>query len=94
MSRDEIATQLGRFRMVGTTDAPLVDRWSFCCPGCGQWAYLDDDQWHGRVSVDHASMGCPGGYHETHDYFTELSRLADPVYGWPRGARSAQEGDV
>jgi hypothetical protein len=20
------------------------------------------------VSVDHASMGCPGGYHETHDY--------------------------
>jgi hypothetical protein len=38
------------------------------CPGCGQIGELDDDQWHGRVSVDHTSMGCPGGYHETHDF--------------------------
>lgn len=40
----------------------------FECPGCKQWSTLDDDQWHGRVSVDHASMGCPGGYHEIHDF--------------------------
>jgi hypothetical protein len=33
----------------------------FECPGCKQWAYLDDDQWHGRVSVDHAT-----------DYFAAL----------------------
>jgi hypothetical protein len=38
------------------------------CPGCGQLGELDDDQWHGQVSVDHTTDGCPGGYHETHDF--------------------------
>lgn len=38
------------------------------CPGCGRLGTLDDDQWHGRVSVDHAADGCTGGYHETHDF--------------------------
>lgn len=38
------------------------------CPGCNQLGALDDDQWHGRVSVDHASHGCPGGYHEMHNF--------------------------
>ena len=35
-----------------------------CCPGCGLEATLDDDQLHGRVSVD-----CPEcEYHETVDW--------------------------
>jgi hypothetical protein len=38
---------------------------------------MDDDQAHGRISVDHASMGCPGGYHETHDFAAEVERV-----GW------------
>jgi hypothetical protein len=37
------------------------------CPGCGVEAILDDDQYHGRVSIL-----CDCGYHETHD----LSRPA------------------
>ena len=35
--------------------------WQFCCPGCGLRADIDDDQLHGRVSID-----CPEcDYHET-----------------------------
>lgn len=32
------------------------------CPGCGVEEILDDDQYHGRVSIQ-----CDCGYHETHD---------------------------
>ena len=60
-----IDTEFGRFRAVRSDG---IDTFLFECPGCGEWGHLDDDQWHGRVSVDHASMGCPGGYHETHDF--------------------------
>ena len=67
-----VETPLGTFRKVAGPETAFLDRWTFACPGCGQEAYLDDDQWHGRVSVDHDSMGCPGGYHETHDYFSVL----------------------
>lgn len=38
------------------------------CPGCGEWADLDDDQYHGRVSVWHAEDEGGCGYHETHDF--------------------------
>ena len=65
-----VGTDLGRFRAVlrdGRED------WLFECPGCGTWANLDDDQWAGRVSVDHAADGCPGGYHETHNYRRALA---------------------
>lgn len=47
--------------------------WLWRCPGCGAWGSLDDDQWHGRVSVDHAADGCEGGYHETHDFAADLA---------------------
>lgn len=47
------------------------------CPGCGERGELDDDQAHGRVSVDHAADGCPGGYHETHDFWAAAERV-----GW------------
>lgn len=67
-----VKTSIGRFRRVNTSDPNHPDTWLFECPGCGQWAYLDNDQWAGRVSVDHASEGCRGGYHETHHYGSEL----------------------
>lgn len=60
-----VTTDLGRFRRV-KSDGEYA--WLFECPGCGTWASLDDDQWAGRVSVDHAADGCKGGYHETHNY--------------------------
>ena len=70
-----IRTEFGLFRKVAANDEVLVeDKYVFQCPGCGEWAYLDDDQWYGKVSVDHASMGCIGGYHETHDYVEALSK--------------------
>ncbi len=24
----------------------------FQCPGCGGWGMIDDDQYHGRISID------------------------------------------
>lgn len=48
------------------------EAWLWECPGCGTWGNLDDDQWHGRVSVDHAADDCPGKYHETHDFAADL----------------------
>ncbi len=33
------------------------------CPQCGIWADLDEDQYHGRVS-----MLCECGYHETYNF--------------------------
>lgn len=29
-------------------------QWKLRCPGCGQWADIDDDQFHGRTSIDHS----------------------------------------
>lgn len=80
MSGAIVDTPLGRFRSPFArperiTDRPFEDVWLFECPGCGQWAYLDVDQWHGRVSVDHSADGCSGGYHEMHDYFAMLARF-------------------
>ena len=31
-----------------------------CCPGCGVWGIIDDDQFFGRVSIL-----CECGFHET-----------------------------
>ena len=41
------------------------------CPGCGIVAVADDDQYHGRVSIQ--CEGC--GYHETHDLSTAETRI-------------------
>lgn len=35
--------------------------WKLKCPQCGVWGELDDDQYHGRISVYHE--GC--SFHET-----------------------------
>ena len=80
-----VTTPLGRFRRVNKGD-DLKDAWLFECPGCDTWAYLDNDQWRGRVSVDHGSMGCAGGYHETHDFESTLreeivGRMAGNITG-------------
>lgn len=64
-----VTTQFGVFNHV-KRDGEFV--WMLQCPGCGQHAPLDDDQWNGRISVDHDSEGCPGHYHETHDFAKEL----------------------
>lgn len=76
-----VETPLGRFRMANTRDVLRGNRedgWLFECPGCGTWAYLDDDQWHGRVSVDHSgevspTTGAVCSYHGTHDYDAALT---------------------
>ncbi len=65
---DPIVTPLGRFKDV-VRDGVLL--YLFECPGCKEWAELDDDQWRGRVSVDHSSATCT--YHETHDYLMALN---------------------
>ena len=35
----------------------------FKCPNCGEQGDIDDDQYHGRISIHHAVKGC--GFHET-----------------------------
>jgi len=68
MAEGIVTTELGRFRRVNTgTDYP--NAWTFECPKCGVWAYMDEDQWMGRVSVEH---DC--GYHETHHYMERLAQ--------------------
>lgn len=59
-------------------DGELV--WQLQCPACGHWGDIDDDQLHGRVSVNHGPLepgqspeegnGCPCGcvFHETRDW--------------------------
>jgi hypothetical protein len=50
----------------------------FRCPECRQWADIDDDQLHGRVSIDHTGTGC--GFHETHDLATVARLPADWIW--------------
>lgn len=40
--------------------------WFLRCPGCGRLGVIDEDQFHGRVSVDCFDEACP--FHETHDF--------------------------
>jgi len=53
----------GALREIVRDGSPI---WQLRCPMCEQWADIDDDQLHGRVSVDHTNEGC--SYHETHDF--------------------------
>lgn len=65
-----VTTQFGRFNHVSEGDGRTS--WLWECPGCKGWCRLSERQWNGEVSVDHASDGCPGGYHETHRFGAEL----------------------
>jgi len=65
MTNEIVETEFGRLQQT------LVNGklgWWFECPGCGEWGPLSDDHLHGRESIDHASHGCPAGYHETHNF--------------------------
>lgn len=60
--------------------------WKLRCPVCGVWGEIDDDQLHGRVSIDHTdfvrlkSDDPPEGFrctfHETHDLWTMFEERA------------------
>lgn len=39
--------------------------WKLRCPVCGQWGYIDDDQFYGRVSIQCQMPGCD--FHQTRD---------------------------
>lgn len=56
-------------RMIQRDGDPVVQ---LRCPACSKWGDIDDDQLHGRVSVDHSdartASGKPCIYHETHDF--------------------------
>lgn len=53
--------------------------WKLKCPVCGVWGDIDDDQLHGRVSIDHSDFvrhkrddpaeGFHCTFHETHDLY-------------------------
>jgi hypothetical protein len=45
--------------------------WQFRCPECHRWGDIDDDQLHGRVSIDHTDTGC--SFHQTHDLYTMMA---------------------
>lgn len=62
-----VTTPLGVLRPVVLDGVRVAE---LRCPMCGEWAYLDEDQFHGRVSVDHTDAGC--SYHETHDFAAAL----------------------
>lgn len=75
---DIVEAKFGRLQQVLIDGKP---RWRFECPGCGTWGPLDDDQLHGRVSIDHASHGCPVGYHETHNFVAAYPVVFGRVQG-------------
>ena len=72
-----VTTVFGRFKQV-SRDGVL--EWLFECPICKGYGGLDEDQWNGRVSVDHAatlqavspSQRIHCTYHETHNYQAAL----------------------
>lgn len=70
----EIPTPWGLLKHVKRDGETL---WKLRCPQCGHWGEIDDDQLHGRVSLDHTNCGityapseCACTWHETHDYTT------------------------
>jgi hypothetical protein len=64
-----VNSQLGRFRRV--TDGK-TKWWLWECPRCLTWCSLSERQWNGEISVNHASDGCKGQYHETHNFGAQL----------------------
>jgi hypothetical protein len=66
-----------RLRTVRRDDAMI---WQFRCPECHHWGDIDDDQLHGRVSLDHtncehkADDRCPCTFHQAHDLYA-MARL-------------------
>lgn len=61
------------------------ERWLLSLP-CGHDELLNLEQWHGRLSVNHAATGCSSGWHETIDF----AAVAEP----DRFAEGNREADV
>ena len=72
-------TEFGKLRVAYGEDGRYVRgrvfKYELCCPGCGRWDLIDQEQLMGQVSVDHASEGCPGNYHETHDFLSAIGMI-------------------
>ena len=79
MTNDIVETEFGRLQQILSDDGKL--RWWFECPGCGEWGPLSEDHLHGRESVDHASHGCPAGYHKTHNFVAAHPEVFGQVQG-------------
>lgn len=88
-----IETRLGRFRHLAVESstlgaAPRQFSWEFECPVCKIWGSIDNEQLHGKISVDHSGQRYRdiGGvwrtctYHETHDFSAALA-AASPKTG-------------
>ena len=43
-----------------------------CCPDCGGAGYLDDDQYHGRISTECFNKNC--SYHQTIDWSQRIGQ--------------------
>ena len=81
MDASLIETPWGTLRHV-TQDGEIV--WKLRCPMCGHEGQIDDDQLHGRVSLDHTNCGvsyepsaCQCTWHETHDYWPYVRERAE-----------------
>ncbi len=68
----------GRLRQIISNGQPV---WKLQCPQCGHEGQIDDDQLHGRVSVDHTNCGatypeseCGCTFHETRDWHATAAR--------------------
>ena len=66
----------GAIRIVGDT---IMIR----CPACGHEGIIDDDQFHGRVSINHDDCGrqwkpslCDCTWHETHDLASMIAEAS------------------
>ena len=57
-----------RIRQIIRDGRPVM---KLCCPGCGRWADIDEDQFYGSVSVECTNDGCD--YHKTVDWSKEAS---------------------
>lgn len=64
-----VESVLGRLRKAAAAPAG----WLLECPGCREWLPLSPEMFRGEISVNHLADGCPGGYHETHDFREALA---------------------
>lgn len=93
----EVTTPHGKLRCIGDGKT-----WELLCPGCSRWGELDDDQLHGRISVDHsgARVHIGGGewvvcdYHETHDFAAAILAIEPHDHLHPEVRRSLGASDA
>lgn len=79
-----------KLRQVTLDGAP---RWKFTCPGCGVEGYLDDDQFHGRVST---LCGECDRFHKTIDFSQfvgPLGMVKPPDRGWGKDVAPEMKRD-